>query len=149
MYSRRWRSCITVNEETEHCEQYCTVLWRLMRSMSRGTSHEVHVQCMMLMNYTMLGADSPPPQKKIKNSDVDHFSRYAKTSLAQFPWVPRPASQCHFNFFAIFKNGHSAIDWLYFYEVHSKKLANFVEHSRQSFNFQKIKGTIKMNNFFR
>ena len=30
-----------------------------------------------------------------------------------------------FHFFAIFENGHIAIDWLYFYEFNSKKSANF------------------------
>ena len=28
-------------------------------------------------------------------------------------------------FFAIFENGHMAIDWLYFYEFNLKKSANF------------------------
>ena len=30
-----------------------------------------------------------------------------------------------FSLFAIFENGHIAIDWLYFYEFNSKKYANF------------------------
>ena len=48
-----------------------------------------------------------------------------------------------FHFFAIFKNGHIAIDWLYFfYEFNSKKSA-----AQQNFHFQKITGTLKINIF--
>ena len=35
-----------------------------------------------------------------------------------------------FSFYAIFENGHIAIDWLYFYEFNSKKSANFQKITR-------------------
>ena len=57
-----------------------------------------------------------------------------------------------FLFFLIFKNWHIAIDWLYFHEFNSKKLANFAKcacHAlAENFCFQKIKETLKMNIFF-
>ena len=53
-----------------------------------------------------------------------------------------------FHFFAIFENGHMAIHWLYFYEFNSKKSANFAACKRQSFNFLKITGTLKMQYIF-
>ena len=57
-----------------------------------------------------------------------------------------------FSFFAIFENGHIAMDWLYFYEFNLKKSANFDAcargaRARQSFHFQKITGTLKLNIF--
>ena len=32
-----------------------------------------------------------------------------------------------FNFFAIFENGHIAVDWLYFYELNSKIVFDLVK----------------------
>ena len=86
-----------------------------------------------------------PPQKKIKNSDVDHFSRYAKTSLAQFPWVPRPASQCQvgssdYHYLSDFQKWHSALDWLYFDEFNSKKLRILPNTRDNVLIFKKSKG---------
>ena len=37
-----------------------------------------------------------------------------------------------FLFFLIFKNWHIAIDWLYFHEFNSKKLANFAKCARHA-----------------
>ena len=53
------------------------------------------------------------------------------------------------NFFPIFENGHYAADQVYFYESNSKKIREFCRalagHARQSFHFQKITGTLKIN----
>ena len=48
--------------------------------------------------------------------------------------------------FEFSKNGHIAVDWLYFYELNSKNQWIFAAHAvqaRQSFHFQKIVGTLK------
>ena len=52
------------------------------------------------------------------------------------------------HFLAILKNGHVAADQVYFYEFNSKESANFAAHAQQSFLFQKITGTYKMNTYF-
>ena len=51
------------------------------------------------------------------------------------------------NFCYNFRNGHLAVDWLYFYEFNSKKLANFAAQARESFIFKKSLGP-KSEDFF-
>ena len=57
-----------------------------------------------------------------------------------------------FHFFAIFENGHIAIDWAYFYEFSSKKSANFVACARgaraQIFSFSKNHRDLENENCF-
>ena len=58
-----------------------------------------------------------------------------------------------FLFFLMFENGHIAIDWLYFYEFNSKKLANFAKCTRQAlpanFLFSKNHRDLENEYFFK
>ena len=58
-----------------------------------------------------------------------------------------------FSLFLIFKNGHIAIDWLYFMSSIQKNwqilLSVHATHSKQIFYFQKIIETLKMNIFLK
>ena len=56
-----------------------------------------------------------------------------------------------FALFSIFENLYISADQVYFQELNSKKSAisaGRVGHARQSFHFQKITGTLKINIFF-
>ena len=52
-----------------------------------------------------------------------------------------------FTFFSIFDNGHLAIDCLYFYELITKKSANFATHAAK-FSFSKNHRDLENEYFF-
>ena len=54
-----------------------------------------------------------------------------------------------FYFLAIFENGHIAIDWLYLWDQFQKIDEICCVCARQSFYFQKITETLKMNTFLK
>ena len=54
-----------------------------------------------------------------------HFDERVKSAVLFRIFLPGALGWSDFHFFEIFENGQIAIDWLYFYEFNSKKLANF------------------------
>ena len=83
-------------------------------------------------------------------------------SMCSFPllWLQLSGSGIHlhglvynrvewFYFLAIFENGHIAIDWLYLWDQFHKIDEICCVCARQSFYFQKITETLKMNTFLK
>ena len=61
--------------------------------------------------------------------------------------IPCTVGWSALNFCYNFRNEHLAVDWLYFYQFNSKKLANFAAQARESFIFKKSLGP-KSEDFF-